>query len=59
MCYGFGKECDCNNNGRLIPTSTMGYTIFFKVIDEGVQTWLLKLHTKLTNNQPFVREVQF
>jgi hypothetical protein len=59
MCYGFGEECDCNNNGWLIPTSSMGYTIFSKVIDEGVQTWLIKLHTKLTNNQPFVKEVQF
>jgi len=34
------------------------YTIFSKVIDERVRTWLLNLHTKLMSNQPLMREVQ-
>jgi hypothetical protein len=35
------------------------YTIFSKVVDEGVQTHLLQLHNTLSNTQPTFREVNF
>jgi hypothetical protein len=35
------------------------YTIFNKVVDEGVQTHLLQLHNTLSNTRPTFREVDF
>jgi hypothetical protein len=35
------------------------YTIFSKVVYEGVQTHLLQLHNTLSNTQPTFRKVDF
>ncbi len=35
MCYGFGEECDCNNNGWLIPTRTWATLYFPKSLMKG------------------------